>query len=60
MEQFFVVVKDGMVQEVFSTMAPNEVVTEILDMDSDCREEKEERALQFRYEAIRELMYRLY
>lgn len=59
MDKVFIVVKGGMVQEVYSTMSQQEVYAEILDLDVSGTNEEQEKALHFRYEAIRELMYRI-
>ncbi|MDO4286366.1 MAG: hypothetical protein Q4C40_01415 [Eubacteriales bacterium] len=59
MDKVFIVVKDGMVQEVYSTMSQQEVYVEVLDLDVSGVDEEQEKALHFRHEAIRELMYRI-
>lgn len=59
MDRLFIIVKDGSVEEVYSTKSSNELYAEVLDFDSTERTEEEEKALQFRYEAVRELMYRI-
>lgn len=56
MNRLFIIVKGGSVEEVYSTKSSNELYAEVLDFDST---EKEEKALQFRYEAVRELMHRI-
>ena len=58
MENLYVVVKGGMVQEIYSTMSSQELISEVLDFDGQVSEE-EEKERDFRYRAIRELMYRI-
>jgi hypothetical protein len=58
-DKLFIIVKGGRVEEVYSTKTLTELYTEILDFDSIDRTEAEEKALQFRYDAVRELMYRV-
>lgn len=59
MDRLFIIVKGGSVEEVYSTKSSNELYAEVLDFDSTERTEEEEKALQFRYEAVRELMNRI-
>lgn len=58
MQKLYIIVKDGMAQEIYSTMNSNEVSVEVLDLDGQVsKEQNKER--NFRYQAIRELMYRV-
>ena len=59
MDRLFIIVKGGSVEEVYSTKSSNELYAEVLYFDSTERTEEEEKALQFRYEAVRELMHRI-
>lgn len=59
MDKLFIIVKGGRVEEIYSTKTENELYAEILDFDSMERTEEMEKDLQFRYETIRELMYRI-
>lgn len=59
MDKLFIIVKGSRVEEIYSTKTENELYAEILDFDSMERTEEMEKDLQFRYEAIRELMYRI-
>ena len=59
MDKLFIIVKGGRVEEIYSTKTETEMYAEILDFDSMERTEEMEKDLQFRYEAIRELMYRI-
>ena len=59
MDRLFIIVKGGSVEEVYSTKSSNELYAEVLDFDSTERTEEEEKALQFRNEAVRELMHRI-
>ena len=56
MDKLFIIVKGGRVEEIYSTKTETELYAEILDFDSKERTEEMEKDLQFRYEAIRELM----
>lgn len=58
MQKIYIIVKNGMVQEIYSTMTSDEIHPEVLDLDSqDSEEQDKERS--FRQQAIRELMYRI-
>lgn len=58
MQKLYIIVKDGMAQEIYSTMTSNEMSVEVLDLDGQVSvEQNKER--NFRYQAIRELMYRV-
>lgn len=57
--KLYIIVKGGRVEEIYSTKTETELYAEILDFDSKERTEEMEKDLQFRYEAIRELMYRI-
>ena len=59
MDKLFIIVNGGRVEEIYSTKTETEMYAEILDFDSMERTEEMEKDLQFRYEAIRELMYRI-
>lgn len=59
MDKLFIIVKGGRVEEAYSTKTLNELYTEILDFDSIDRTKAEEKVFQFRYDAVRELMYRV-
>lgn len=59
MDKLFIIVKGGRVEEIYSRNTETELYAEILDFDSMERTEEMEKDLQFRYEAIRELMYRI-
>ena len=58
MQKLYIIVKGGMVQEIYSTMTSKEVSAEILDLDGQYSEEMK-KELDFRRQAIRELMYRI-
>ena len=58
MQKLYIIVKDGMAQEIYSTMNSNEVSVEVLDLDGQVGEEQNKER-NFRYQAIRELMYRV-
>ena len=55
MQKLYIIVKDGMAQEIYSTMNSNEVSVEL---DGQVGEEQNKER-NFRYQAIRELMYRV-
>lgn len=58
MQKLYIIVKGGMVQEIYSTMTSKEVSAEVLDLDGQYSEEIK-KELDFRRQAIRELMYRI-
>lgn len=58
MQKLYIIVKGGMVQEIYSTMTFKEVSAEVLDLDGQYSEEMK-KELDFRRQAIRELMYRI-
>ena len=58
MQKLYIIVKGGMVQEIYSTMTSKEVSAEVLDLDGQYSEEMK-KELDFRRQAIRELMYRI-
>ena len=58
MQKLYIIVKGGMVQEIYSTMTSKEVSAEVLDLDGQYSEEMK-KELDFRRQAIRDLMYRI-
>ena len=58
MQKLYIIVKGGMVQEIYSTMTSKEVSAEVLDLDGQYSEEMK-KELDFRRQAIRELMHRI-
>lgn len=58
MQKIYIIGEGGMVQEIYGTMTSNEVFVEVLDLDGQYSEEVE-KELDFRYRAIRDLMYRI-
>ena len=57
--KLFIVVKDGLVEEVYSTMAPEEIRVEVLDMDGIHNAPEMKEYLENRRAAAREILYRL-
>lgn len=58
MQKIYIIVKSGMVQEIYSTMTSSEIYPEVLDLDGQVSEEQDKER-SFRQQAIRELMYRI-
>lgn len=58
MQKIYIIVKSGMVQEIYSTMTSSEIYPEVLDLDGQVSEEQDKER-RFRQQAIRELMYRI-
>ena len=58
MQKLYIIVKGGMVQEIYSTMTSKEVSAEVLDLDGQYSEEMKKEH-DFRRQAIRDLMYRI-
>lgn len=48
MQKLYIIVKDGMAQEIYSTMTSNEVSVEVLDLDGHVSEEQNKER-NFRY-----------